>query len=239
MDYTKMTDRVGGTAATYDQGLRSYMLSVYNYMSMALALTGIVALLTASSPEIMGLFYTQTARGVGLSGLGWLITFAPLLFVIGLNAGINRMSASTAQLVFWVYAAVMGLSLSSVFMIYTGVFFITASVFGMMSIYGYTTKKDLTSMGSFLIMGLSGIIIAIVVNFFLHSSGLQFAISTLGVLIFVGLTAYDTQAIKAMYYAYGNNSESSSKSAIMGALKLNLDFINIFLNLLQFFGDRR
>lgn len=253
MDYTRINAKAPASAVSVDQGLRSYMISVYNYMTIALAVTGIVALFSASSPAIMSMLYIldttrQAADGlpyiVGMAPLGWVVTFAPLIFVFGLGMGINRMSAKTAQLVFWGYAAIMGLSLSSIFLMYTGasiarVFFITASVFGAMSLYGYVTKRDLTRFGSFLFMGLIGIVIASLVNIFLQSAAIHFAVSILGVLIFVGLTAYDTQNIKDTYYQLDQDSESTSKGAILGALRLYLDFINLFVMLLRFFADRR
>lgn len=227
-------------ATTYDAGLRAYFLKIYNLMASALALTGIVAMVAASSPAFTSMLYTET----GISGFGWLIMLAPLGLVMWLSFGINRMSTGMAQGVFWGYAVVMGLSLSSIFLVYTGesiarAFFITAGTFGGMSIYGYTTKRDLTGMGSFLIMGLIGVILASLVNIFVQSSGMSFAISVLSVLIFVGLTAYDTQKLKHMYYQLAGSGEMLAKASIMGALNLYLDFINIFLHLLRFVGDRR
>ena len=227
-----------GTATAIDEGLRSYMLKVYNYMGAGLVITGLVAF-----------FFNQwvmaseaTAQAVYGSPLMWVIALSPLAFVLALSFGINRMSASTAQLVFWGFASVMGLSLSSIFTIYTDasiakVFFITAATFGSMSLYGYTTRRDLTGIGSFLFMGLIGLIIAMVVNIFLQSSALEFGISVIGVLIFVGLTAYDTQKIKENYFE-GDGAEVMGKKAIMGALTLYLDFINLFLMLLRLFGNR-
>lgn len=220
----------------YDEGLRSHMLKIYNYMAAALALTGVVAFGTASSPALM-----QTIYG---SPLQWVIMLAPLGIVMFLSFRINKLSMQTAQIWFWVFAGAMGLSLSSIFIMYTGasitrVFFITASVFGSMSLWGYTTKKDLTGMGSFLFMGLIGVIIASVVNMFMQSSALHFAISIIGVLVFVGLTAYDTQKIKNMYSQIGSSGEAAGKAAIMGALTLYLDFINLMLMLLRLFGNRR
>ncbi|AIL64594.1 Inner membrane protein YbhL [Rickettsiales bacterium Ac37b] len=245
-DFTKYN--VSGAhakAAQYDEGLRAFMLQVYNYMAGALVLTGAISMFAASSETIMNMLYVmQAGHIVGISGLGWLVTFAPLVLVFAFNFGITRMSVQTVQTLFWTYAALIGLSLSSIFMVYTGesiarVFFITAGVFGAMSIYGYSTKKDLTQFGSFLIMGLIGILIASLINIFLKSTGLQFAVSILSILIFVGLTAYDTQRIKSMYYQFGINNEVSTKVAVMGALALYMDFINIFIQLLQFFGNRR
>ncbi len=227
-----------GSAAVIDEGLRAHMLRVYNYMGFGLAITGAVAFFFAqwsmSSEAVFNAIY--------LSPLKWLIMLSPLAFVMVLSFGIQRMSFATAQLTFWAFATVMGMSLSSIFLVYTGasiarVFFITAAMFGAMSLYGYTTRRDLTAMGSFLMMGLFGIIIAMVVNIFLQSSALQFGISVLGVLIFVGLTAYDTQKIKEMYEEL-DGSEVMGKKAIMGALNLYLDFINLFLMLLRMFGNR-
>ena len=227
-----------GTQSAVDEGLRSYMLGIYNYMGIALGITGVVAyffnMWVMSSPELI-----QAVYG---SPLQWVIALAPLAFVFGISFGINKMSFATAQMVFWAFAVAMGLSLSSIFLRYTGesiakVFFITAATFGAMSLYGYTTKRDLTNWGSFLFMGLIGIIIASIVNIFLASSALAFAISIIGVLVFVGLTAYDTQKIKMMYVA-GDAAATMGKKMIMGALTLYLDFINLFIMLLQLFGNR-
>jgi FtsH-binding integral membrane protein len=243
-----------GSAAVVDQGLRSYLLRVYNYMGLGLVVTGLVAYFAnaaavttdtaqavAQAPN--GELLTQWGVLLYTSPLMWVVVFAPLVMVMVLSFGVQRMSASAAQLSFWAFAALMGLSLSSIFLVYTGtsiarVFFISAATFGAMSLYGYTTKRDLTGFGSFLFMGLIGIIIASIVNIFIGSSALAFGISILGVLIFVGLTAYDTQRIKLSYSAsYG--SEVLAKSAIMGALQLYLDFINLFLMLLRLFGSQR
>ncbi len=227
-----------GSAAMIDEGLRSYMLKVYNYMSIGLGITGVVAFFfnqwVMSDPAIAQIVYG--------SPLKWVIMLAPLAFVLVLSFGINKMSAATAQLTFWAFATVMGLSLASIFLIYTGtsiarVFFITAATFGAMSLYGYTTKRDLTNWGSFLFMGLIGVIIAMVVNIFMQSSALAFGISVVGVLVFVGLTAYDTQKIKEEYLETDGH-EIMGKKAIMGALRLYLDFINLFLMLLRLFGNR-
>lgn len=224
------------TQADIDQGLRSHMLRVYNYMAAALGLTGLVAYFVGTNAAMM---QTLMANPV----LFWVIALAPIALVFFLSFRIAHMSFTTAQTVFWIYAALMGLSLASIFVVYrldsiARVFFITAGTFAAMSIYGYTTKRDLTNMGSFLMMGLIGIIIASIVNIFLKSSGLGFAISILGVLIFVGLTAYDTQKIKEIYFE-GDDSTVAGKKAIMGALALYLDFINLFLMLLRLFGDRK
>jgi hypothetical protein len=231
-----------------DQGLRAHMLKVYNYMASGVLLTGFVALIffkmaivTGDSGQIIGL--TSFGNTIYNSGLKWILMLSPLGVVVYMSFGMAKMSASKAQTLFWVFAALMGTSLSSIFVIYTGasitrVFFITAGTFGAMSIYGYTTKKDLTKLGSFLMMGLFGIIIASVVNIFMKSSMMYFVISILGVLIFVGLTAYDTQKIKNMYLV-SDSGELMGKKAVMGALTLYLDFINLFIMLLRLFGQRR
>ena len=230
-----------------DEGLRAYMLKVYNYMATGVLLTGVIALLTfkmsvvTEGGSIVAL--TEIGNAIYLSGLKWIIMLAPLGIVFYMSFGINKMSSSKAQTVFWIFAGLMGLSLSSILLVYTGlsvtrVFFITSATFGAMSIYGYTTKRDLTKFGSFLMMGLIGIIIASLVNIFLKSSMMYFVISILGVLIFVGLTAYDTQKIKNMYVA-SDSGEVIGKKAIMGALTLYLDFINLFIMLLRLFGQRR
>jgi len=228
-----------------DQGLRSYMLKVYNYMGSALLVTGIVALLTFKFAvlSLSPLQFTPLGNSLYSSGLAWVVMLAPLGVVIYMSFGIAKMSASKAQTVFWIFAALMGISLSSIFVVYTEtsitrVFFITAGTFGAMSIYGYTTKRDLTKFGSFLIMGLIGIIIASIVNMFMKSPMMYWIISILGVLIFVGLTAYDTQKIKNMYLA-SDSGELMGKKAVMGALTLYLDFINLFIMLLRLFGQRR
>lgn len=224
--------------ADIDEGLRAYMLRVYNIMAMGLAITGIAAYgtysLAQSSPSFANLIF--------VSPLKWVIMFAPLALVFFLSFRIEKMSVSSAQTTFWGFAAIMGVSLSSIFIVYTGqsivqTFFVTAASFGALSLWGYTTKRDLTGMGSFLMMGLFGIIIASVVNIFLGSGTMDFIISVLGVLIFAGLTAYDTQKIKEMYYE-SDSSEAAGRKAIMGALKLYLDFINLFLFLLRFLGNR-
>ncbi len=216
-----------------DEGLRSYMLQVYNYMGLGLAVTGLVAYFMAAS----GLYFA-----LAQTPLIWVVMLAPLGFVFFLSFRIQKMSASAAQLTFWAFAALMGLSLASVFLVFTGasiarVFFITAATFGAMSLYGYTTKRDLSGWGSFLFMGLIGVIIALIVNLFLASPALHFAISVIGVLVFTGLTAYDTQQIKEMYYEL-DASDVATKKAIMGALRLYLDFINMFIMLLHLFGQR-
>ncbi len=230
--------------AHVDVGLRAHMLKVYNYMASGLTLTGIVAYAAGNSPAIMSLLYTAGPAGqLAPTILAWIAMLAPIGMVFFLAARIHAMKAQTAQTMFWVYAALMGLSLANIFIVFTGasiarVFFITAATFAGMSLYGYTTKRDLSGFGSFLMMGLIGIIIAMVVNIFLASAALHFVVSVVGVLIFVGLTAYDTQEIKSIYLE-SDDTEVSGKKAILGALKLYLDFINIFVMLLQLFGERR
>ena len=241
--FTKTVDQ-----AAIDEGLRAYMLKVYNYMTTGLLLTGLVAyffgkasIVTNDLGQIIGI----TSIGAMLFGspLKWVVMLAPLGFVFYLSARINKMSVSSAQITFWIFSAIMGLSLASIFIVYTQasiarVFFISSGTFAAMSLYGYTTKKDLTKLGGFLFMGLIGIIIASLVNLFFQSSALHFAISVIGVLVFVGLTAYDTQSIKNMYYA-GDSESVGGKKALMGALRLYLDFINLFIMLLRLFGQRR
>ncbi|MDH3579826.1 MAG: Bax inhibitor-1/YccA family protein [Hyphomicrobiales bacterium] len=232
-------------AQAIDEGLRAYMLRVYNYMAAGIAITGVVAYLTFSLSFVetgAGLQLTQTGAALFNSPLKWVVMLAPLGMVFYLSARVARMSFGAAQIAFWVFATLMGVSLGSIFAVYTGqsisqVFFITAASFGALSLYGYTTKKDLSGWGSFLFMGLIGIIIAAIVNIFLASSALQFAISVIGVLVFAGLTAYDTQRIKEMYFV-GDGAAVMGKKAIMGALSLYLDFINMFLMLLSLFGNR-
>ncbi|WP_417307534.1 Bax inhibitor-1/YccA family protein [Devosia sp.] len=242
-----------GTAAAIDEGLRSYMLKVYNYMGMGLVVTGLIAYFAnaaaittdpnAAAAQLQnGEYLTQWGALLYGSPLMWVVALAPLGFVLVLSFGINKLSVPAAQATFWGFAAIMGLSLSSIFMVYTDasiakVFFITAATFGSMSLYGYTTKRDLTSIGNFLIMGLIGLIIASVVNIFLQSGMMDFIISVVGVLVFVGLTAYDTQKIKESYHE-SLGAEALAKGAIMGALSLYLDFVNLFLMLLRLFGNR-
>lgn len=229
----------------YDEGLRNYMLRIYNFMALALVLTGAMAFASLNFPPLINAMYDIGPNGMimGRTMMGTIITFAPLGIAIYFFMGIGRMSVQTAQATFWIYAALMGMSLSSLGLMYTGqslarTFFICSAVFGSMSLYGYTTKKDLTSMGSFLIMGLIGLIIVSLINIFLQSSAIEFATSFIGVAIFMGLIAWDTQRLKGMYYASGGG-EMGQKVAIMGAFTLYLDFINLFLYLLRFLGDRR
>jgi uncharacterized protein len=238
---------VGRTeAGVVDQGLRAYMIRVYNYMASGVAITGVVAYL------IYAMSVEQTAAGLQLTAFGsfifasafrWVVIFAPLAMVFFISARINAMSVGGAQIAFWIFAALMGASISSIFIVYSGesiarVFFITAAAFGALSLWGYTTGKDLTGWGSFLFMGLIGVIIASLVNLFIGSTAVQFAVSVVGVLVFAGLTAYDTQKIKEMYYV-GDDGTIAGRKAVMGALSLYLDFINLFMLLLQLFGNRR
>ena len=225
---------VGVPRAARDVGLRSYMLSVYNYMASAVLLTGVVALL---------FFNSGYAAQVMATPLRWLIILAPLGFVFAMSFGVNRMQTSTVQALFWGFAIAMGLSMSTIFLVYTGVsiaqtFFAVAAAFMGLSLYGYTTKKDLSGFGTFLIMGVVGLLVAMVINMFLRSPAMQLAISAIGVLIFAGLTAYDTQKIKSMY-AHVAGTDMIGKAAIMGALTLYLDFINMFQFMLSFMGNRR
>jgi FtsH-binding integral membrane protein len=233
------------TTAAIDVGLRAYMLQVYNYMLGALALTGVVAWAIANVPSVAAVFFAVNPanNAIGLTVFGMVGVFAPLAFVLFLSFRIQQMSLPTAQVTFWLYAAVMGISIASILFIFTGesvarVFFITAATFGAMSLWGYTTKRDLSGWGSFLFMGLIGIIIASVVNIFIASSMMQWVISVIGVLVFTGLTAYDTQRIKESYYA-GDDGTVAGKKAVMGALRLYLDFINLFMMLMQLLGNRR
>lgn len=243
-----------GVDAGIDQGLRAYMIKVYNLMGLGLLITGLAAvgtimLATTTNPAAAvatlpsGEMLTSFGYAIFGSPLRWVVMLAPLAAVLFLSFRVQSMSVSAAQTTFWVYAGLVGLSLSSIFLVYTTAsvsqtFFATAAAFGALSLFGYTTKRDLSAMGSFLIMGVFGIIIASLINIFLQSSALTFAISAIGVLVFAGLTAYDTQKIKEMYYE-GDSSDVAGRKAIMGALTLYLDFINLFMFLLQFMGDRR
>ena len=227
--------------AARDVGLRSYMLSVYNYMASGVLLTGIVALGFANSSLINLIVNPATGQATPLF---WVALFAPLAIVFLLSFGINRISAGTAQALFWVYAGLIGVQFSTLFLVYTGAsiaqtFFAVAAGFLGLSLYGYTTKRDLSGFGTFLIMGVVGLLIAMLLNMFLQSPAMNLAISAIGVLLFAGLTAYDTQKIKSIYFQVSGHGEAMAKSAIMGALALYLDFINMFLFLLRFMGDRR
>ena len=228
---TRVIDASNGV----DQGLRAYMIQVFNYMAMGLGITGLAAFLFAASPELMSVVWG--------SPLKWVVMLAPLGMVFFLSFKLSTLSFSAAQGLFFLYSLMMGLSLSSILMVFTGqsvarVFFITSSLFAAMSLYGYTTNRDLTAMGSFLMMGVIGIVIASLANLFFQSGAMQFVISILGVIIFTGLTAYDVQSIKAVYYEQ-DDRETMGKKAIIGALRLYLDFINLFISLMQLLGDRR
>jgi len=223
------------TVSTIDVGLRQHMLRVYNYMASGTLLTGIIAYVVANTPSVFNAIFGTP--------LAWVVMLAPLGFVLFLSFRIDKIKASTAQALFWAYAATMGLSMATIFVAFTGasvarVFFITAGTFAAMSLYGYTTRRSLANIGSFLFMGLIGIVIAGLVNMFIHSTQLQMIISVVGVLVFVGLTAWDTQRIKEEYSEF-HDRETSGKLAIWGALRLYLDFINLFMMLLQLLGQRR
>ncbi|MBS0283126.1 Bax inhibitor-1/YccA family protein [Sphingomonas sp. 67-36] len=225
--------------AAYDAGLRSYMLSVYNYMASGVLLTGIVALLFASGGRDSLAAQVFMAPGI----LKYVVIFSPLAFIMVLNFGLNRLSTGAAQMIFWAFAAVMGVSMSTIFLVYTGTsiaitFFATAVAFLSLSLYGYSTKRDLSGFGTFLIMGVVGIIVASLLNLFFKSPAMAMVISAIGVLLFAGLTAYDTQRIKSMY-AYVAGTDMVGKMVIMGALSLYLDFVNMFQFLLSFMGSNR
>jgi hypothetical protein len=235
---------VGVPRAARDVGLRSYMLSVYNYMASGVLLTGIVAMLFANSSLINLIATVNSAGRVQATPLFYIALFAPLAIVFMLGFGINRISATAAQALFWVYAALIGVQMSSLFLVYTGVsiaqtFFATSAAFMGLSLWGYTTKRDLSGWGSFLIMGVVGIFVALLINMFMRSPAFDLAISVIGVLVFAGLTAYDAQKIKSIYFAVAGNGEAMAKSAVIGALNLYLDFLNMFLFLLRFMGNRR
>ncbi|MEL6680006.1 MAG: Bax inhibitor-1/YccA family protein [Pseudomonadota bacterium] len=241
-----------GVSAEIDAGLRAHMNKVYGLMSVAMVITGLIAYVVGMdfravvNNQPTTIFPADLIVTMFNSPLRWVIMFAPLAFVFGLSMGINRLSAATAQMLFYVFAGVMGLSIAWIFAVFTGmsiaqIFFATAIMFASISIYGYTTKKDLSGWGSFLFMGLIGIVVASIINIFIGSPALMFAISAIGVLVFAGLTAYDTQRLKNeyLYYATQQGGETwVEKSAIMGALSLYLNFINMFMMLLQLFGSR-
>ena len=235
---------LGRAGSAVDQGLRSYLIKVFNYMWVSLLITGATAYLFANT-SLINLLYNidMQAQTVSMSAIGWIITFAPFALIFAFNYVVRNKSMSAVHAVFWLFSALFGASMASIFLLYTAssitrVFLITACTFGAMSIYGYTTKHDLSGMGSFLLMGLFGVIIASIVNIWMQSSGLYYAISYISVLIFTGLTAYDMQNIKALYYGQ-ENEDARSRKAIMGALNLYLDFINLFMALLRIMGDRR
>mgnify|MGYP004597573563 FL=1 len=232
------------TIERVDEGLRQYMIKVFNYMGIGLVITALAAYITLHTSLITMMFSVdQAAQTVSLSAFGWIISLAPLAMIFGFNAILSKGSMAAAQTMFWVFSVVMGMSLANIGLLYTGesitrVFLITAATFGGMSLLGYTTKKDLTGIGSFMYMGLWGIIIASVVNIFLKSSGLYYAISYIAVLAFTIMTAYDVQTIKNMYYS-SDNEDSVSRKAIAGAMNLYLDFINLFIYLMRILGDRK
>ena len=255
-DVNTIRSSAGTRAATIDEGLRAHMNKVYGTMSVGMlitfaaawALSGLAVTTDAGAgvAELSaGRYLTDVGYALYASPLKWVVMFAPLVFVFAFSAMINKMSAATAQLVFYAFAAVMGISISSIFLVFTGTsiaqtFLVTSIAFAGLSLYGYTTKKDLSAMGTFLMMGVIGLVVAMIVNMFIQSGPLGMAISAIGVLIFAGLTAYDTQKIKTDYIAHAVHSDSEwlGKSAIMGALMLYLDFINMFMFLLQFMGNR-
>ena len=255
-EYGTIRSGVGTAAANIDEGLRTHMNKVYGTMSVGMFITFLAAwaisgLAVTTDPSAAvaqigsGKYLTSLGSALYLSPLKWVVMFAPLAFVFGLSAAIDRMSAATAQTVFYAFAAVMGVSISSIFLVYTGysimqIFLITSIAFAGLSLWGYTTKKDISGWGSFLIMGVIGLVVASIVNIFIGSPAIMFAISAIGVLIFAGLTAYDTQNIKNTYLAHAHHGDSEwlGKAAIMGALSLYLDFINMFMMLLSLFGNR-
>jgi FtsH-binding integral membrane protein len=235
-DYDYNSSARGTVAAEFDAGLRAYMLKVYNYMALGVGLTGVVSYMVAQSPTLLAAIFGTP--------LQWVVFLGPLGLVFFLSARINSLSSGTAQLLFWIYAASVGLMISSIFIAYqlgdiTRVFFITTIMFGSLSLWGYTTKRSLSGMGTFMFMGLIGLIVAMIVNIFLQSAAMEFAISVIGVVIFAGLTAWDTQKIKQTYYKVAGDGEVAKKASIMGALRLYLDFLNMFLFLLRLFGGGR
>ena len=228
---------------TVDEGLRQYMIKIFNYMGVGLCITAFAAWLVANTP-LLAMMYSIHDNTASLSAIGWLITIAPLAMIFGFNAMMSRAGISKLRLMFFAFSFVMGMSCANILLMYSGesitrVFLITAATFGAMSLYGYTTSRDLTGIGSFMHMGLWGIIIASIVNIFMASSGLYYAISYISVAVFVGLTAYDVQNLKSLYYGVANDEESRNRIAVSGALSLYLDFINLFLSLLRLMGDRR
>lgn len=232
--------RSGETSGTIDAGLRSYMLSVYNYMVSGVLLSGIIAFLVAGNDMARSVFFAPTGTP---TVIGWIAVFAPLALVLVFSFGLNRLSTGVARAIFWAYAALMGVSLSTILLAYTGAsiaqtFFVSASAFAGLSLWGYLTKRDLSAFGTFLIMGVFGLLIAMLVNMFLRSSTMDLIVSAIGVLLFAGLTAYDTQRIKNLYFEVGS-SDFRGKVEVVGALTLYLDFINLFLFLLRFMGARR
>ncbi len=234
-----------GQARAVDQGLRSHMLKVYNYMASGVFLTGIIAYFAGTSDAFMNMMLSMRPDGsIGMSGLGYLVVFAPIALVFVMMFRMHTMSTQSLKMMFWGYAGLMGLSLFSIFHIYTGesilrVFFITSGTFGLLSMYGYTTKRDLTSWRSFLFVGLWAVFITSIVNMFIASSALQMALSYVGVALALGLTAYDTQKVKELYYHNAGSPDGLARSSVMGALTLYFDFIYLFINLMRIMGDRR
>ena len=243
-DFRHDTAVQGRADMATDAGLRSFMLGVYNKLALGLVVAGGLAWTVGNVPAVQQLFYTQGPDGaLAMSPLGWIVQFAPLVLIFGSMFLMKRPNPVTTNLLYWAVVATMGASLGWIFLVYSGAsvattFFVTAAAFAGLSLFGYTTKRDLSAMGSFLIMGLFGLIIASLVNIFMQSSAMEFAISVLGVGIFAGLTAYDTQTIKEMYYE-GDDRATAGRKAIMGALNLYMDFINLFIMLLRLIGDRR
>lgn len=244
--WNRPTTVASSQAGAIDQGLRSYLLKVYNYMASGVLLTAIIAYFAGTSEAFLGSMLTQGADGyVHMSAIGYLVVFAPLAMVFFLMFRLHAMSTQTLQIVYWAYAAVMGLSLFSIFLIYTQTsilrtLFVTAGTFGLLSIYGYTTKRDLTSIGTFLIVGMWAVLISSLINAFLIKSGpFDYVLSAIGVVLALGFTAYDTQKVKEIYYQVGSSADALARASIMGALKLYMDFIYLFVNLLRFLGDRR
>lgn len=239
------TNVASGQSRAVDQGLRSHLLKVYNYMASGVLLTGVIAYFAGTSDAFLSMMLTQGVDGkVGMSGLGYLVVFAPVAMAFFMMFRLHTMTTQGLKTMFWAYAGMMGLSLFSIFAIYTGesilrVFFITSGTFGLLSMYGYTTKKDLSSWGTFLFVGFWAVFIVSIVNMFMQSSGLQLALSYIGVLLALGVTAYDTQKVKEIYYMTGGSQDALARSSVMGALTLYFDFIYLFINLLRIMGDRR
>lgn len=243
-DQNPMSYSARESAAPIDAGLRAFMLNVYNLMASALALTGLAAYFTANSPAAMNMLINREGMHPGITMLGWIVFLSPVFASMALQASVMRLSLPAAQMAFWAFSALMGVSLCPIFLMYTGesivrVFFITSILFGAMGVWGYSSKRDLTSMGHFMYMGFIGIFLASIVNLFLQSSGLMFAVSAAGVVVFTGLIAYKTQQIKAIYYQVAGQGDMASRYAIIGALFLYISFINLFMSLLRLFGDRR
>ncbi len=243
--WDRPTTTATSQVSSVDQGLRNYMLKVYNYMASGVLLTAIIAYFAGTSDAFIGTMLTQTEMGVKMSLIGYVITFAPLAMVFFMMFKLNSMSTQTLQMTFWAYASLMGLSLFSIFMIYTQtsilkVLFTTAGTFGLLSMYGYATKRDLTSWGTFLSVGIWAILIVSLINIFLlKSSMLDLVLSCVGVVVAIGFTAYDTQKIKETYYYAGGSSDGIARASILGALKLYMDFLYLFINLMRLMGDRR